>query len=286
MDVAGNNNTEQCVDIIRKAIGDMPIDVGLVLGTGLSGIADQITQPVAIPYDALPGFPLTGDDVHDPLHPKELVIGTLGSARVAVFRGRSNYNEAGDINAMRVPMETLAQLGARAVLLTGAVGSVRNELQPGALVTITDHINLTGINPLIGEQKGEGLVDMAGLYDRHLRERFGLAAAQLGRKIYDGVLMWFPGPSFETVAEIRAAQALGADLVGMSMVPEAVLARRFGLRVLGLAMVTTLAAGLRSEPVTREMRQRTGAAAISSTSRVLSKFFEIWQVESRGLRQI
>lgn len=275
-----HSDAERCHERIRARIGSASVDVGLVLGAGLSAIADQVTQATAIAYAELPGFPSAsaGDT-------RELVIGTLGTAQIAVFRGRTNYNEGGDPAAMRVPLETLAALGAKAVVLVSATGSVRAEISPGMLLTITDHINLSGLNPLVGEPGLTRSVDMANAYDRHLRERFAIAAGQLGRKVHEGVLMWFPGPSFETPAEVRAAQILGADVVATSLVPEAVLARRFGLRLLGLAMVTNYAAGLQAEPVTSELRMRAAAASASSLSRVLGKFFEIWMVESRAARR-
>ncbi len=273
------SEAEKCVEIVRSQIGDARVDVGLVLGTGLTAIAEQVTQAIAIPYDQLPGFaqPAGGEEA-------ALVIGLLGSARVAIFRGRANYNDAGDINAMRVPLELLSLLGAKCVVLTSAAGSVSKDINPGTLVTITDHINLTGLNPLIGESSRERFVDMSGAYDRHLQERFAIATGQLGRKIHEAVYMWLPGPSFETAAEIRAAQTLGAQVVGMAIVPETILARRFGLRVLALGMVTNLAAGLRSEVLTQEARMRAGVAAASAMARVLAKFFEIWIVESRAIR--
>ncbi|RKE69577.1 purine-nucleoside phosphorylase [Pseudorhodoplanes sinuspersici] len=273
-----SSEAERCVEIIRDQIGDAAIDVGLVLGVGLFAIADHATQAISIPYSELPGFHAPEGMAY------ELLLGIIGTARVAVFRGRANYNETGDINAMRVPLETLARLGAKAVVLTGVAGAVRNEIQPGTLLTITDHVNLTGFNPLIGEADGGGFIDMAGTYDRHLRERYNLASSHLGRKTHEGEVMWIPGPSFETPAEARVAQKLGADLVSMTIVPEAILARRFGLRVLGVAVATNLAAGLRHEPMTRDIQLRAAGAAASSLSRVLGKFFEIWQVESRGIR--
>jgi len=266
------SDAERCVEIIRDRIGDARIDVGLVLGLSLAAIADQVTQTARIPYSDLPGFPQSDRMT------SELLIGAIGSARIAVFRGRTNYYETGDINAMRVPLETLSRLGVKAVVLTGAAAAVRQDIQPGTMMTITDHINLTGLNPLIGEAGDTGFVDMRGVYDRHLRERFNLALAQLGRKAYDGELMWYPGPSFETPAEARVAQKLGADVLSMTIVPEAILARRFDLRVLALTVVTNMTAGLRTEGITREMRLRAGAVSAASVSRVLGKFFEIWQM--------
>jgi purine-nucleoside phosphorylase len=273
------SDAEKCAELVRAQIGDARIDVGLVLGAGLAAIADQVGQAIVIPYDQLPGFARPATDEQ-----AELVIGILGTARVMIFRGRANYNDAGDINAMRVPLELLSLLGAKSVVLTSAAGSVRNDINPGTIVTITDHINLTGLNPLIGESGRDRFVDMSNAYDPHLQERFALASGQLGRKVHEAVYMWLPGPSFETAAEIRAAQAFGAGVVGMAIVPETVLARRFGLRVLALGMVTNLAAGLRTDALTNETRMRAGVAAAGSMARVLTKFFEIWMVESRTLR--
>lgn len=269
----------QCVEVIRSQIGDAQIDVGLFLGGALTSLADLVAQAINIPYSDLPGFPSPYGDMTP-----ELVIGLIGSARIAVFRGRTNYNETGDINAMRVPVETLSLLGAKAMVTIGTAGAIRPDIPVGGIVTITDHINLTGLNPLIGESGQERFVDLLGAYDRHLRERFALATGQLGRKAHEGVFMFFPGPSFETAADIRAAQALGADIVGMAIVPEAILARRFGLRVLALAMITSLAAGARQDALTLEARARTGAASAHTLSRLLAKFFEIWVLESRVTR--
>lgn len=273
-----SSEAERCVEIIRDQIGDAAIDVGLVLGLGLSAVADHVTQAISIPYSELPGFHAPEGMAY------ELLLGIIGTARVAVFRGRTNYNETGDINAMRVPLETLARLGAKAVVLTGVAAAVRNDIQPGMLLTVTDHMNLTGVNPLVGEADDGGFIDMSGAYDRHLRERFNLASSHLGRKTHEGEVMWIPGPSFETPAETRVAQKLGADLISMTIVPDVILARRFGLRVLSVAVATNLAAGLRHEPMTRDIQLRAASAAASSLSRILGKFFEIWQVESRGVR--
>ncbi len=276
-----SHDADKCVEIIRDQIGDAAIDVGLVLGVGVAAIADHVTQAVVIPYADLPGFTTPAAD-----QKYELLLGIIGTARVAVFRGRTNYHETGDINAMRVPLETLKRLGAKAVVLTGSAAAVRNDIQPGTLMAITDHINLTGLNPLVGEPAEHRFVDMIGAYDRHLRERFNLAASHLGRKTHEGELLWLPGPTFETPAETRIAQKLGADLISASLVPEVILARWLGLRVLCLAVVTNLAAGPRQDVLTREMRLRAGAVSASSLSRVLTKFFEIWQVESRVVRHV
>lgn len=264
--------SEQAAATIRARAGDAPINVGLVLGAGLAAIGEQVGSPVTIPYQDVTGFPRAAGS--------EAVIGTLGTARVAILKGRSLYHETRDMAAMRVPLETLKLLGAEAVVLVNSAGSARADLAPGALVTIKDHINLTGLNPLLGESDENRFTDMSAAYDAVLRERFVMAAHSVGRKTGEGVYMWFPGPSFETAAEIRTAHTLGADLVGMSLVPEVILARHIGLRVLAVSMVTNFATGVRAESVEREDRMRVAGATVMSLTRVLVKFFEIWVVGS------
>lgn len=264
--------------LIGERTGGMPIDVGLVLGSGLAAIADRIAAPVIVRYGELAGFPRPTVGGHE----AALVAGRLGTARVAVLKGRVHHYESGDMSGMRVPLETLALLGAGAIVLTNAAGSVKPEIRPGSLVAIRDHINLAGLNPLIGETGDKRFVDMREAYDPTLRQRFAVAAGETGRKMIEGVYMWFPGPSFETPAEIRAAQVLGADLVGMSTVPEAIIARRLGLRVLAISMVTNLAAGLDHAPLSHEQTMRVAAAESVTLSRILEKFFEIWVPDPRG----
>ena len=272
------SESEQAAALIRSRIGEQPIDVGLVLGSGLGAIADHIANPTVFSYDELPGFtrPMVGG------HAAELVTGTIGTARIAVFKGRVHHYESGSVSSMRVPLETLALLGAGAVVLTNAAGSTRPEIKPGSLVVIRDHINLTGQNPLIGETDDGRFVDLTAAYDPILRERFAKAAAEAGRRISDGVYMWRSGPSFETPAEVNALRMLGADLVGMSTVPEVIIARRLGLRVLAVSMVTNFAAGLNEGPLSHEQTMRAAAASIVPLTRVLVKLFDMWVLERRA----
>jgi purine-nucleoside phosphorylase len=271
-------DSEKSAAAIRARIGTAPVDVGLVVGKSLATICDHIAAPVSFRYQDLPGFGRTrqGDEVC------ECVVGTLGSARVVVLNGRAHYHEDGDIAGMRVPLETLRLLGAKAVVLTSAAGSTRREISPGALVAIRDHINLTGINPLVGADGPNRAVDLTAAYDPHLRERFAKAAGESGRRSHEGTFMWFPGPSFETPAEIHAARALGADLVGMSIVPEVLIARQIGLRVLALTTVTNFAAGLNTETLGREHAMRVSTAAAAALIRVLIRFFELWVLDARA----
>jgi purine-nucleoside phosphorylase len=267
--------SERAAAIVRERNGGLPIDVGIVLDTGFAGIGEHFQNPVATPYGALPGFIPDGG---------ALVTGIIGTARVAMLKGRAHHYETGDLACMRVPLETLALLGAKAVVFANAAGSVRPEIRPGALVTIRDHINLTGLNPLYAERDSARFVDMTNAYDPVLRERFQVAAGEIGRKTVAAVFMWFPGPSYETPAEIQAARALGADLVGMSTVPNVMIARHLGLRVLAVAMVTNYAAGLADAPLGQEQTMRVTSVSIWPLTRMLLRFFEIWVLESRAAR--
>lgn len=269
------SESQQAAAAIRARIGETPINLGLVLGTGLAAIGEQVTSPVSIGYGELAGFPRVGGDSQS-----EIVLGTLGTARVAILKGRALYHETRDLAAMRVPLETLKLLGAEGVLLVNFAGSTRSDLAPGTLVAVKDHINLTGQNPLLHEVSENRSTDMQGAYDAMMRERFALAAQSVGRKSSEAIYMWFPGPSFETPSEILAARTLGADLVGMSLVPEVIIARHVGLRVLAISMVTSYAAGVSNEIVDREARMRIAGAMTASLTRVLAKFFEIWVVGS------
>jgi purine-nucleoside phosphorylase len=267
--------SQQAAAAIRARVGETPINLGLVLGTGLAAIGEQVASPVSIPYGELAGFPRAGGD-----NQQEIVLGMLGTARVGILKGRALYHETHDLAAMRVPLETLKLLGAEGVLLVNFAGSTRLDLAPGTLVAVKDHINLTGQNPLLHEVSENRSTDMQGAYDVMMRERFALAAQSVGRRVSEAIYMWFPGPSFETPAEILAARTLGADLVGMSLVPEVIIARHVGLRVLAISMVTSYAAGVSSDVVDREDRMRIAGAMTSSLTRVLAKFFEIWVVGS------
>ena len=271
------SESEQAASVIRSRAGDRPVDVAVVLGSGLAAIADHIAEPTVIAYDDLRGFarPMVGG------HEAELVVGTLGTARVAVMKGRVHHYETGNVAAMRVPLETFALVGANAVVLTSAAGSTRPELKPGSLMVIRDHINLTGQDPLIGETGDSRFVDLSTAYDPVLRERFARAAAESGLRTGEGVYMWRSGPSFETPAEIQVARMLGADLVGMSTVPEVIMARHIGLRVLAVAMVTNFAAGLTNEPLNHAQTMRAAAASIVPLTSVLVRFFAAWTLERR-----
>ncbi|KQT79776.1 purine nucleoside phosphorylase [Methylobacterium sp. Leaf465] len=217
-----------------------PFACAIVTGTGLGGIVRDLDTTLSVSYGQIPGFPAPGVSGHG----GRLHAGTLAGRRVLVFEGRAHAYETGDAAVMRVPLGVAQVLGAQALLLTNAAGSLRPEVGPGSLVALTDHLNLSGLNPLIGEASDARFVPMVGAYDAALRAHLLDAARESGVVLHQGVYAWFAGPSFETPAEVRMAGLLGADLVGMSTVPEVILARFYGLPVAALSVVTNLGAGI------------------------------------------
>jgi purine-nucleoside phosphorylase len=222
-----------------------------------------------IPYAELPGFPVPSVSGHA----GQAYAGSLGGADVLVLRGRAHPYEKGDAAVMRPVIEALAGAGIARLILTNAAGSLRSDMRPGAIMLITDHINLAGMNPLIGEKGDKGFVPMTDAYDARTAERFRRAAKSAGIPLHEGVYVWFSGPSFETPAEIRMVQRLGGDAVGMSTVPEVILARRFGLTVAGLSVITNLGAGLEGASPSHEETKREGLKAVADMTALLTHFF-------------
>lgn len=258
------------VEIIRKRAGDGPVEAGIVLGSGLGPLAEKVEGAVSIPYSDLPGFPVGGVSGHQ----SQLVIGQLGGRRVAVFSGREHYYEHGNPAAMRGALETLKALGAKTLILTNAAGSLRAETGPTSIVVHSDYVNWSGRNPLIGEPGDARFVDMRGAYDPALRAKLAAVAARLGIAHHEGVYFWFSGPTFETPAEIRAMKILGADLVGMSTVPEVILARYLGLRVAAMSMVTNLASGMPGAEISHHDTKKVAAEGGAAMARLITGLLE------------
>jgi inosine/guanosine/xanthosine phosphorylase family protein len=193
---------------------------------------------------------------------------------VAVLQGRAHYYEFGRADEMKVPIQTVAELGCETVVLTNAAGSLKLDMPPGSLMAITDHINFTGVNPLFGRGRERRFVDMVDAYDPGLVKRMLAAAKAHNVLCHDGVYIWFCGPSFETPAEIRAAGILGADAVGMSTVPETILARHAGLKVAGLSVMTNYAAGLVPEGIGHDKVLDVANAAAANVAKLLRAFLE------------
>lgn len=252
---------------IRKRAGKEPVGIGLVLGSGLGHLADAVEGP-AIDYADLPGFPHAGVSGHNP----KLVVGDLEGVRVAVLGGRAHYYEAGDAGVMRRPLEVLAALGVETLVLTNAAGSFREDIPPGELMLISDHINFSGRNPLIGEETDRRFVNLVDAYDPGLREALGKAAKAEKVALKEGVYAWYSGPSFETPAEIRALRTLGADAVGMSTVPEVILARFLGLRVAAISTITNMAAGMSDEAISHEHTKAMAPLGAEKLERVLRRW--------------
>jgi len=259
-----SKNAEDLAGLIRARAGDTPVQLGLILGSGLGHIANEV-DGVAIPYSDLPGFPHAGVSGHNP----NLVIGDLEGARVAVFGGRAHYYESGRGDAMRLPLEVLKALGADAVIATNAAGSMRPDMPTGSIMCLSDHINFSGLNPLIGEPTDARFVPMTDAYDPAIRKALHAAASAADVEMADGVYAWYSGPSFETPAEIRAIRMLGADAVGMSTVPEVILARFLGLKAAAISTITNMAAGMSDEAISHEHTKAMAPIGAAKLEKVL-----------------
>jgi xanthosine phosphorylase len=245
--------------------------VGIVLGSGLGAVADAVQDAAAIGYEELPGFPRPGVAGHA----GRAVLGRLGGVPVCVLMGRAHFYEGGDPAPRITPVRALRAAGAEILVLTNAAGSLRPEVGPGRLMAITDHINLTGHNPLAGpndEAIGPRFPSLRDAYDPALRVDLHAAADELGIDLADGVYLAVSGPSFETPAEIRAFRTLGADAVGMSTVHETILARHAGLRVAAVSAISNLAEGMSDTPLSHEQTLADAQRAAGDLARLLEAF--------------
>ncbi|SOC83572.1 purine-nucleoside phosphorylase [Ensifer adhaerens] len=225
--------------LISKLDGLLPRH-GIVLGSGLGSLVDAVDIVTRIPYSELDAFPVSAVSGHA----GELVAGKLNGVPVIMLSGRVHYYEKGDAAAMRRPLEVLHGIGVTHLILTNSAGSLREDMPPGSVMRISDHINFTGRNPLIGEETDARFVGLTNAYDTDMAADMERAAMKTGVPLKNGVYMWFSGPSFETPAEIRMARTMGADAVGMSTVPEVILARFLGMKVAAASVITNYAAGM------------------------------------------
>jgi purine-nucleoside phosphorylase len=261
-----NARYEPAVSILRARAPAARPRIAVVLGSGWGGLIDAIEAPQHIPYSELQGFPHAGVQGHN----GELVLGRIGGNEVAVMCGRKHAYEDGDVKAMQVPLLALQALGCEVLVQTNAAGSCDPRILPGSLMVLTDHINLPQRSPLVGESGSDRFVDMADAYDAKLRAGALAVAAASGVELRQGVYLWCLGPQFETRAEIRMFRAMGADAVGMSTVPETILARRAGLRVLAISLITNMAAGLSEENLSHAHTLATAGRAKDMASRLLA----------------
>lgn len=260
----------KAVKTIRKIAGTEPIAAALVLGSGLSALGDALAEKIAIPFSELKGFPSGGVSGHG----RDLLVGRLGGKRIAILTGREHYYEHGNAAAMRPALEAIAELGATTLLLTNSAGSLVEDTRPGDLMMIADHINYAGMNPLIGEPSDRRFVNMVNAYDPELRARAHAIGNRLDISLKEGVYLWYSGPSFETVAEIQMAIRLGANAVGMSTVPEVILARMLGLRVWACSSITNMGAGLSNENISHEHTKMMAVQGADKLKRLIPALLE------------
>jgi purine-nucleoside phosphorylase len=247
--------------------------IALVLGSGLGAFADEFDAAVRIPYQEIPGF-VSSTAVG---HAGRLVIGEVAGVPVVAMQGRVHYYEGYSLEEVTFPVRTFKLMGIDTLLLTNAAGGVNNELTQGALMVISDHLNLMGLNPLRGtndERFGPRFPDMTDVYAREFQEMVVQEAKEQGVTVRRGVYAALSGPSYETPAEIHMLRALGADAVGMSTVPEAIVARHMGMRVLGISCITNMAAGISEEPINHEEVIETGKRVRTTFTQLLRKLIE------------
>jgi purine-nucleoside phosphorylase len=227
---------QRAVDFLRKKTAFAP-EFGLILGTGLGSLGDRIEQELTVPFDRIPGFvPSTAES-----HAGNFILGRLGGKRVAAMQGRVHYYEGYTMREITLPVRVMRAMGAHSLVMSNAVGGMNPQMLPGDIVIITDHINLMGDNPLIGpndEQLGPRFPDMSQPYDRGYVQIAVDVARDLKLNAHRGVYVAVAGPNLETAAEYRFLRLIGADIVGMSMVPECLAAVHGGMRVLGLSVIT------------------------------------------------
>jgi len=264
----------EAADFLKSHLGSLAPAVGIVLGSGLGAAAEAVANPAIVPYGEIPHFPQSTVEGHS----GRIVAGRLNDAPIVIMQGRVHFYEGYSPLQVTFPMRVLGALGLRAVVLTNAAGGIHADYRIGQLVLLADHINQMGWNPLNGPNEprfavrpGAGLrfFDMTEAYSKALRTLAKEAAREEGFSLEEGVYLATPGPSFETPAEIRAFRSLGATLVGMSTVPETLVARHMGMEVLGISCVTNLAAGLGSTPLSHEEVYETGRQVEKRLARLL-----------------
>lgn len=254
-----------------RATTDLVPELGIVLGSGLGGLADELQEAVSIPFSDLPGWP----DATAPGHVGRLLLGRLAGRPVVMLQGRFHLYEGNAPGLVVQPVLLFRRLGARVVVLTNAAGGLDPSFRPGTLMVISDHLNLTGLNPLIGPNAasiGERFPDMTSAWSPRLRDRLHAAAKAEGVQLAEGIYVGLTGPNYETPAEVRLFAAFNAHAVGMSTVLECIAARWAGLEVCGISLVTNAGAGYTGEPLTHEEVLAAGAEAGPRFARVIRRF--------------
>jgi purine-nucleoside phosphorylase len=257
---------KEAASYVKSKYEDTP-KIGLILGSGLGVLADEIENPVKIPYNEIPNFPVSTVEGHA----GQLVIGTLKEAKVIAMQGRFHFYEGYSLDKVTAPVRVMKELGVETLIVTNAAGGINESFEAGDLMLITDHINNMGTNPLIGPNDaniGVRFPDMSESYNRKLRDMSKNIANDLNIKLQEGVYVGNTGPSYETPAEVRALRTLGGDAVGMSTVPEVIIARHAGLNVLGISCISNMAAGILDQPLSHD-------EVIETTDKVRVNFLKL-----------
>jgi purine-nucleoside phosphorylase len=257
---------KEAASYVKSKYEDTP-KIGLILGSGLGVLADEIENPVKIPYNEIPNFPVSTVEGHA----GQLVIGTLKEAKVIAMQGRFHFYEGYSLDKVTAPVRVMKELGVETLIVTNAAGGINESFEAGDLMLITDHINNMGTNPLIGPNDaniGVRFPDMSESYNRKLRDMAKNIANELNIKLQEGVYVGNTGPSYETPAEVRALRTLGGDAVGMSTVPEVIIARHAGLNVLGISCISNMAAGILDQPLSHN-------EVIETTDKVRVNFLKL-----------
>lgn len=258
---------EEAVERLKPLCGEN-CKIGLILGSGLGEYADRLENPRYVSYKDIPGFPQS----HVPGHKGRFVVGELFGKTVVCMQGRFHYYEGYPQSQIALSVRVMRRLGVEKLLLTNAAGVVNLDFQPGDLMLISDHINFSGSNPLIGpndDSFGTRFPDQSNVYDRELRREVRALADELGITLQEGVYMMFSGPTFESPAEIVMARTCGASAVGMSTVPEAIAARHCGMKTIGISLLTNMAAGILEQTLTHEEVQAAAGAASEKFTRLV-----------------
>ncbi|MCP8616768.1 purine-nucleoside phosphorylase [Salirhabdus salicampi] len=257
--------TQSKTYITEQINGKVPV-IGLILGSGLGVLADEIEDATVIPYDEIPHFPQSTVAGHK----GQLVVGTLEGKQVIAMQGRFHFYEGYGMDQVTFPIRVMKELGVKQLLVTNAAGGINEDFNPGDLMLIRDHINFTGTNPLIGpndDHFGPRFPDMSQAYSRHLLEHARQSANKLGLPVQEGVYIGVSGPTYETGAEVNMLRTLGGDAVGMSTVPEVIVARHAGLAVLGISCISNMAAGILDQPLSHD-------EVIETTDKVRQHFLD------------
>lgn len=255
-------------EFLESKLNGFKPEVALIVGSGLGGVTDALTKPVTIPYTDIPGFPqprVAG-------HAGKLLAGELGGKQLLIFSGRFHHYEGRPVSEIVAPVNVADALGAKILIVTNAAGGINPVFNPGDLMIIEDHINMMGVNPLIG---APDFIDMTQAYSSRLRDKLDTAAAKAGVTLRRGIYLATSGPSYETPAEIKAFGWLGASAVGMSTVPEVIMARYHNLEVAGISCITNLAAGISGKKLAHDEVLEVGQASQAKLAKLLTEFLTL-----------